>query len=181
MAAWKKWFVTIGMLLQGLIGGAIIMLWAFRSETWAQQIDNWLYSEYGQYTILALSGYLIFTALLTLGIAIFRPTTSRQLTIAKDGASHLQIDRAAVENSVRHSIAHHEIYNPQTKVKLLKNRQMADVQVEGMMSSRTNLNLLQADIQSEIANNLENNYAIGLRKLKVNLKPYNHRDTVAVV
>ena len=181
MAAWKKWFVTIGMLLQGLIGGAMILLWAFRSETWVQQIDNWLYSEYGQYTILALSGYLIFTALLTLGIAIFRPTTSRQLTIARDGASDLRIDRSAIESSVRHSIAHHEIYNPQTKVKLLKNRQMADVQVEGMLSSRTDLNILKSNIQSEIANNLENNYAIGLRKLKVNLKPYNHRDTVAVV
>ena len=84
MAAWKKWLVTIGMLLQGLIGGAIIMLWAFRSETWAQQIDNWLYSQYGQYTILALSGYLVFTALLTFAIAVFRPTTTSQLTIAKD-------------------------------------------------------------------------------------------------
>lgn len=34
MANWKKWWITLAMLIQGLIGGIVILLWIFRHEPW---------------------------------------------------------------------------------------------------------------------------------------------------
>ena len=42
MAKWKKWWITIAMLIQGLIGGIVILLWIFRHEPWILGISQWL-------------------------------------------------------------------------------------------------------------------------------------------
>lgn len=94
MANWKKWWVTLAMLLQGLIGGIIISLWFFRHEPWTLGINQWLLTTPGQLTIIGLAGYLLLIAIIIIGIALFRPTTSKQLVIARNGARHISIDKA---------------------------------------------------------------------------------------
>ncbi|WP_251575326.1 alkaline shock response membrane anchor protein AmaP [Limosilactobacillus agrestimuris] len=181
MANWKKWWITLTMLIQGLIGGLVILLWIFRHEPWTLELNHWLLTTPGQYTIIGLASYIILMAIIVIGSSIFRPTTSKQLIIARSGARHISVDRAAVEKSIRLSLSSFGLYNPTTKVKMLKNRQKADVTVTGMLSTQSNPELLKTSLTDTIENNLQTNFAIGLRKLRVRLEPYNHKKTVTVI
>ena len=181
MANWKKWWITIAMLIQGLIGGIVILLWIFRHEPWILGISQWLLTRPGQYTIIGLASYIILMAIIVIGSSIFRPTTSKQLIIARDGARHISVDKTAVENSIRLNLSSFGLYNPTTTVKMLKNRQEADVTVTGMLSGQSDPELLKNSLTDAIENNLQTNFAIGLRKLRVRLEPYSHKKSVTVV
>ncbi|MCI1975350.1 MAG: alkaline shock response membrane anchor protein AmaP [Limosilactobacillus sp.] len=181
MANWKKWWITLAMLVQGLIGGIVILLLIFRHEPWTLEINHWLLTTPGQYTIIGLASYIILMAIIVIGSSIFRPSTSKQLVIARDGARHISVDKAAVEKSIRLSLSNFGLYNPTTKVKMLKNRQEADVTVSGMLSGQSDPELLKNSLADTIENDLQRNFAIGLRKLQVRLEPYSHKKTVTVV
>lgn len=98
-----------------------------------------------------------------------------------DGARHISVDKTAVENSIRLNLSSFGLYNPTTKVKMLKNRQEADVTVTGMLSGQSDPELLKNSLTDAIENNLQTNFAIGLRKLRVRLEPYSHKKSVTVV
>lgn len=53
--------------------------------------------------------------------------------------------------------------------------------VGGMLSQRSDPQLLQRTIQHTITQNLKQRFNIDLRKLKVNLKPYDHKQTIAII
>ena len=72
MANWKKWWITIAMLIQGLIGGIVILLWIFRHGPWILGISQWLLTRPGQYTIIGLASYIILMAIIVIGSSIFR-------------------------------------------------------------------------------------------------------------
>lgn len=169
------------MILQDLIATIIILLWRFPDTSLSQQTNFWLISTAGQYTVFALAGYLIFVATITLIVTVSRPTSSHQLTIAKSGPHRLSINRRAVESNLAHTLTQYDLYNIQVKVTLLKNRQAAKVVIKGMLSNRTDLNTVKAEIQQTITHELNQRFAIKLYKLTVNLQPYNHRVTVAII
>lgn len=181
MAAWKKWWVTLFFLVPALVAGAGILLWYFQDEFWAQLTLGWLASPPGQVTMVVFAAYLIVLAVATIGVAVFRPTTSRQMTIAHDGAYRVKVDQGAVEKNLRLSLAPYELYNADAKVKMHRNRRQADVTVAGMLSQRSDARQLQENIHHTIANDLKQQFNIELRKLKVNLTPYNHKQKVAIV
>lgn len=89
--------------------------------------------------------------------------------------------RRGVENSIRLSLADFALYNPTTTVKLLKNRQAADVTVTGMLSGQSDPKLLKTVLSDTIEKNLQTNFAIGLRKLRVRLEPYSRKKAVTIV
>ena len=64
---------------------------------------------------------------------------------------------------------------------MLKNRQEADVTVTGILSGQSDPELLKNSLTDVIENNLQTNFAIGLRKLRVCLEPYSHKKSVTVV
>lgn len=181
MAAWKKWWAFWAFLVQALIAAGGILLWYFQDQTWARFVLGWLATEPGQITMVAIAGYLILVALVTIGIALFRPTTTKKMTIVHDGAYKMRVDQAAVEKNLRLALADYDLYNTDVKVKMHRNSQQADVTVDGMLSQRSNPQRLQGSIQRTIAHDLAEQFNIELRKLRVNLKPYNHKQSVAIV
>ncbi|MDD6432286.1 MAG: alkaline shock response membrane anchor protein AmaP [Lactobacillaceae bacterium] len=181
MAAWKKWWAFWVFLIQALIAGSGIALWYFQDQTWAQGILSWLVTNPGQITMVVIAGYLVLLALVTIGIAIFRPTTTKKMTIVHDGPYKMHVDQAAVEKDLRLSLASYDLYNPDVKIKMHRSSQQADVTVGGMLSQRSNPQLLQRNIQHTIAQDLKHQFNIDLRKLKVNLKPYDNKQAVAII
>ena len=181
MAAWKKWWAFWAFLVQALIAGSGIALWYFQDQSWAQDTLSWLATNPGQITMVIIAGYLILLALVTIGIAIFQPTTTKKMTIVHDGPYKMHIDQAAVEKDLRLSVANYDLYNPAVKIKMHRRSQQADVMVGGMLSQRSDPQLLQRTIQHTITQNLKQRFNIDLRKLKVNLKPYDHKQTIAII
>lgn len=181
MAAWKKWWVTWLLLIQALLAGGGILLWYFQDEQWARFTLGWLITPPGQITMVVIAAYLIVIAVVTIGVAIFRPTTSKQMTIAHNGAYRVKVDKGAVEKSLRFALASYDLYNADAKVKMHRNSQQADVTVNGMLSQRADARHLQHNIHHTIANDLKQQFNIDLRKLKVNLTPYNHKQKVAII
>ncbi len=181
MAAWKKWWAFWAFLIQALVAGGGILLWYFQDQAWAQVALSWLATEPGQITMVVIAAYLVILALVTIGIAVFRPTTTKKMTIVHDGPYQMRVDQAAVEKNLRLSLADYDLYNTDVKVKMHRNSQRADVTVGGMLSQRSNPQLLQRNIQHTIARDLKQQFDIELRKLKVNLKPYSHKQSVAII
>lgn len=181
MAAWKKWWAFGAFLIQALIAGGGILLWYFQDQAWAQVARGWLATKPGQITMVVIAGYLVLLALVTIGIAVFRPTTTKKMTIVHDGPYQMRIDQAAVEKNLCLSLADYDLYNTDVKVKMHRNSQQADVTVDGMLSQRSNPELLQRSIQHQVAQDLKQQFNINLRKLRVNLRPYNHKQSVAII
>ena len=181
IAAWKKWWVALLFLPQLLAGSGVILLWYFQNEQWARLTLNWLATDPGQITLVVIAAYAIFMALATISVAIFRPTTTKQLTVARDGAFHVKVDQEAVEKHLRLALAEYELYNAQAHVKMHRNSQQADVNVSGMLSGRVAPEQLQTDLRATIANSLKQHFNIDLRKLKVNLQPYDYKQEVAII
>lgn len=181
MAAWQKWWVTLLFLIQALVAGGGILLWYFQREPEAQLILGWLATPPGQATMVGVAAYLIVLALGTIAAAVFRPTTVKQLTIVHDGAYQVKVDQGAVEKNLRLTLAPYELYNADAKVRMHKRRRQADVTITGMLSQRSEARHLRADLHRTIANDLKQQFDIDLRKLKVKLTPYNHKQKVAIV
>ena len=181
MAAWKKWWITIALLPQAIVGTVVILLWVYRTQLWTVPINDWLHSPLGQQFTVGIAIYLIVIAVITWAIAVFRPTTTKQMTIANDGAHRVQIDRHAVEHSLKTSIAQYDLYNPDVKLRMHKHDQLADVTVTGMLSNRTNPQVLQSAIQQTIKTDLKQGFDIDINRLRINLKPYSAKETVAIV
>lgn len=181
MAAWKKWWITIALLPQVIVSTVVILLWVYRTELWTVPINDWLHSPIGQQFAVGVAIYLIVIAIVTWAIAVFRPTTTKQMTIANDGANRVQIDRHAVEHSLKTSIAKYDLYNPDVKLKMHKHNQQADVTVKGMLSNRSTPQALHSAIQETIRTDLKQGFDIDLNRLRVNLKPYSDKETVAIV
>lgn len=181
MAAWKKWLAFWAFLIQALVAGGGILLWYFQDQAWAQVVLGWLATTPGQVTMVVIASYLLLIALVTIGIAVFRPTTTKKMTIVHDGPYQMRVDQTAVEKNLCLALADYDLYNTDVKVKMHRNSQQADVTVGGMLSQRSNPQLLRRNIQHTIAQNLKQQFDIDLRKLKVNLKPYSHKQYVAIV
>lgn len=181
MAAWKKWWVFFLFLVQVIIAGSVIVLWAFQDAHWARTALDWLFTAPGQITMVVLAGYLILVALVTIGVAVFRPTTTKKMTIVRNGSYRVNLDQAAVEKGLRMSLAPYEIYNTDAKVKMHRNSHRADVTVTGMLSERTNPVFLQSNIRHTVRNDLKSKFNIDLQKLKLDLKPYNHKQKVEIL
>lgn len=181
MDAWKKWWVTWLFIIQALLGTGVILLWSFQNEPVAQLIIGWLATRAGQITLVVLAAYLIVLAVVTIAIAVFRPTTSKQLTIVDDGPYRVRIDKQAVEKNIQLSLADYDLYNTDATVKMHKNSRQADVTVSGILSQRSDSRHLKRSIHDHIATNLKEQFDIDLRKLRVNLKPYNHKQDVVIV
>lgn len=181
MAAWQKWWVTLLFLIPALIAGSGILLWYFQSEAAAQLAINWLATPRGQLTLVVFAIYLIILAVGTIATAIFRPTTVKQLTIVRDGAYQVNIDRGAVEKSLRLSLAPYDLYNAAARVKMHRRHRQADVTITAMLSQRSDARHLRASLHHTIANNLKQQFNIDLRKLWVKLTPYDHQQKVAIV
>src|SRR5699024_12091032 len=99
MAAWKKWWVSFVMMLQVIVGIVVVSLWFYRDQTWTIPVNDWLYSPIGQSFSAGVAVFLIIVALTVIAIAVFRPTTTKQMTIARDGANKVQIDRSEEHTS----------------------------------------------------------------------------------
>lgn len=181
MAAWKKWWITVAMLLQIFVGTTVALLWIFRNQTWTIPINDWLHSPLGQQLSAGIGIFLVVVALIVLAIALFRPTTSKQMTIAKEGASKVQIDRNAVEHSLKTSLAKFDLYNPAVKLRMHRHNRKADVTVHGMLSGRTNPELLHSVILQSVKGDLKGNFNIDLNKLRVKLQPYTDKKSVSIV
>ena len=181
MAAWKKWWVAWLFIIQALLGTGTILLWYFQNEPAARLILAWLATRAGQITIVVIAGYLIVLAVATIAIAVFRPTTSKQLTIVNDGPYRVKIDKQAVEKNIQLALADYDLYNTDAKVKMHKNSRQADVTVNGILSQRSDSRHLKQSIHDHIATNLKEQFDIDLRKLRVNLKPFNHKQDVVIV
>lgn len=181
MTAWKKWWISFAMLLQIIVGTVVILLWVYRDQEWTIPINDWLHSPIGQQFSAGVAGFLIIVALTVMAVAIFRPTTTKQMTIAEDGANKVQVDRQAVEHSLTTSIAKYDLYNPAIKLRMHRHNHKADVVVNGMMSKRTNPQLLHSALLQTIKNDLKQGFNIDLNKLRVNLRPYNDKKSVVIV
>lgn len=181
MAAWKKWWISFAMLLQIIVGTVVILLWVYRDEAWTIPVNDWLHSPVGQQFSAGVAVFLIIVALTVMAVAIFRPTTTKQMTIAKDGANKVQIDRQAVEHSLKTSIAKYDLYNPAIKLRMHRHNQKADVTVNGMLSSRTNPKMLHSAIQQTIRTDLKQRFNIDLNKLRISLDPYSDKKSVVIV
>lgn len=181
MAAWKKWWISLAMLLQIIVGATVILLWVYRDQAWTIPINDWLHSPLGQQFAVGVATFLIIVALTVIAVTVFRPTTTKQLTIARDGAHKVQIDRQAVEHSLRTSIAQYNLYNPEIKLRMHRNDRKADVTVDGMLSNRTNPELLHSTLLQTIKTDLKQGFNIELNKLKVNLRPYTDKKSVVIV
>ena len=112
------------------------------------------YSSIGQSFSAGVAVFLIIVALTVIAIAVFRPTTTKQMTIAKDGANKIQIDQHAVEHSLTTSIAKFDLYNPVIKLKMHRNNHNADVTIHGMMSNRTNPKLIHTVLPRQLKKTL---------------------------
>lgn len=181
MAAWKKWWVSFVMMLQVIIGIAVVSLWFYRDQTWMIPVNDWLHSPIGQSFSAGVAVFLIIVALTVIAIAVFRPTTTKQMTIAKDGANKVQIDQHAVEHSLTTSIAKFDLYNPVIKFKMHRNNRNADVTVHGMLSKRTNPKLIHTVLLQTIKENLKRDFDIDLNKLHIKLSPYSNKESVNIV
>ena len=94
MTAWKKWWISFVMMLQVIVGIVVVSLWFYRDQTWTIPVNDWLHSSIGQSFSAGVAVFLIIVALTVIAIAVFRPTTTKQMTIAKDGANKIQIDHS---------------------------------------------------------------------------------------
>ncbi|MBC8744832.1 alkaline shock response membrane anchor protein AmaP [Lactobacillus sp. Marseille-P7033] len=181
MAAWKKWWISFAMLLQIIVGTVVVSLWFYHDQTWTIPVNDWLHSSTGQSFSAGVAMFLIIVALTVMAVAIFRPTTTKQMVIAKEGANKVQIDQQAVEHSLGTSIAKYDLYNPVIKLKMHRNNRKADVTVHGMLSNRTNPKLIHTVLLQTIKENLKQDFDIDLNKLHVKLSPYTDKKSVVVV
>ncbi|MBD8085222.1 hypothetical protein HUK45_02940 [Limosilactobacillus sp. c9Ua_26_M] len=85
------------------------------------------------------------------------------------------------KKNIQLALADYDLYNNDAKAKMHKNSRQADVTVNGILSQRSDSRHLKQSIHDHIVTNLKEQFDIDLRKLRVNLKPFNHKQDVVIV